>query len=86
MNRKMIMGLAAGFLALSALNAPAVEAKGKGGPHIHRHIKHHAWKWHKWHAPRYVVGYSDCGFYFWKWQKTGRHFWKSKYFACKAIY
>lgn len=85
MNKKMIMGIAAGLMALTALNAPAAEAKGKGGIKIHIH-KHHVWHKHKWHAPFYYVGYKDCGYYFWKWKKTGTPYWKAKYFSCKAFY
>jgi len=75
MNKKMIMGLAAGLMALGALQAPAAEAKGKGfHGHKHHHHKHFVFKWHKWHKPHYVY-YNDCGY-----------FWKTKYFACKGFY
>jgi hypothetical protein len=83
---KMIMGVAAGLMALTALNAPAAEAKGKAGIKIHIYPKHHVLKWHKWHVPHHLVSYEDCGYYLWKWKKTGTMFWKSKYFTCKAIY
>lgn len=85
MSKKVIMGLAAGLMALSALQAPAAEAKGKGF-HGHKlHHKHFGFKWHKWHKPHFVQ-FNDCGFYFFKWKKTGRIFWKTKYFACKGFY
>lgn len=80
MNKKMIMGIAAGLMALTALNAPAAEAKSKGGIKIHIH-KHHVHK-HKWHSPYHFVSHNDCGYYFWKWKKTGAFFWKAKYFSC----
>lgn len=84
MSKKMIMGLVAGLLALSALQAPAAEAKGKGIKiHIH---KHHVLRWNKWYTPYHVVAVDDCGYYYWKWKHTGSFIWKSKYFACKGIY
>lgn len=86
MNKKMIMGLAAGLMALGALQAPPAEAKGKGfHGHKHHHHKHFVFKWHKWHKPHYVY-YNDCGYYFFKWKSTGKYFWKNKYFACKGFY
>ncbi|MCL4766506.1 MAG: hypothetical protein KJZ80_09765 [Hyphomicrobiaceae bacterium] len=86
MSKKLIMSLVAGLMAVAALQAPAAEAKGKGkGLKIHIY-KHHVLKWHNWHAPLYVVGADDCGYYYWKWKHTGSFLWKSKYFACKGIY
>ena len=83
MSKKMIMGLAAGLMALSALQAPVAEAKGKGFHfHGHKHHKHFGYKWHKPH----FVHFNDCGFYFLKWKRTGKVFWKTKYFACKGFY
>ena len=86
MSNKMIMGLAAGLIALTALQAPAAEAKGKGWHKFNDNHKHHVMKWHKWHAPYHYVHFNDCGHYFWKWKHTGNFFWKTKYFACKGIY
>ena len=80
MSRKMIMGLAAGLMALTALQTPAAEAKGKGF-HFHGHGKHHKFVVYKWYKPHYHVSHG-CEFYLWKWKHTGKFFWKKKYFAC----
>ncbi len=82
MSKTMIMGIAAGLMALTALHAPAAEAK-KGLHKPHKHHKHHVLKWA---VPYHYAGYKDCGYYFWRWQHTGKGYWKSKYFACKAFY
>lgn len=85
MSKNIIMSLAAALMALSALQAPAAEAKGKGfhGHKLHHHHhKHFGSKWHKSH----FVRFNDCGSYFFKWKKTGKLFWKTKYFACKDFY
>jgi len=84
MSKTMIMGLAAGLIAFSTLMAPAAEAKGKGF-HGHKHHKHFGFVWHKRYKPHFVH-YDDCGFYFYKWKHTGKHFWKTKYFVCKGFY
>lgn len=85
MSRKMIMSLAAGLVALTALHSPAAEAKGKG-KHFH-HPKHHVFGWHKWHVVPYrFATYDGCGFYYWKWKKYGGAYWKTKYFLCTGIY
>lgn len=81
MNKKVIMGLVAGLMAVSALHAPAAEAKSKGF-HFHGHKHHHKFIVFKWHKPYHYSGHSDCGFYLWKWKHTGNFFWKKKYFAC----
>jgi len=81
MINKAIMGVAAGVMALTVIQAPAAEAKGKH--HGHKHHKHFVLKWY---TPYHYVHSHDCGFYYWKWKHTGKLFWKSKYFACKGFY
>ena len=53
MSKTMIMGIAAGLMALTALHAPAAEAK-KGLHKPHKHHKHHVLKWA---VPYHYAGY-----------------------------
>jgi hypothetical protein len=71
MNRKMILGAAATFFSIGALQIPAAEAHGL----------------YRWNRPYIVIStYDDgCGFYYRKWRDTGSFFWRRKYDHCRAI-
>ena len=89
MFKRVIMSLAAGLLALVALQSPAAEAKGKGKPIKLKPHVHHVDKWRKWHAIplHYIEAYAGgCDYQYWKWKTVGGPYWKSKYFRCRDIY
>lgn len=71
--RTLVLGAAAGVVALMGVLTPAA-AK-------HRHHHHHR-HFHGWHGPVVVSSYGGCGYYRWKWRTTGSRYWKHQYLAC----
>ena len=72
LTKKMVLGTVTGLAVMTAAMAPA--SASKHGRH-HHHIL-------RWSAPVYITRTNGCGFYYWKWQDTGRAYWKSRYFTC----
>jgi hypothetical protein len=71
LTKKMVLGTVTGLVVMAAAMAPASAHKhGK-----HRHIL-------RWSAPIVITRTSGCSFYYWKWQDTGRAYWKRKYVYC----
>lgn len=85
MSRTMhTLAAVAAAIAIAA-SAGTAMAKGRhGGLHFSGkgfhsfHHRHH-------HRPHlYIYSGGGCGYYYDKWQYTGRFFWKSKYYQCKG--
>ena len=76
MSLKSMTIVTAAALATIAGGASAASAHGHHGHHFkHRHH----------HGLRIILGggYSGCGYLYRRWQYTGSHYWKRRYFACK---
>jgi hypothetical protein len=74
----------------SAKNTAASAALIRVGCRHGRGNRHRGHRRHRWHGrhhfrPRFYVGHG-CGFYWRKWQYTGRHYWLKRYKACKYYY
>ncbi|MDX2289032.1 MAG: hypothetical protein NW217_09455 [Hyphomicrobiaceae bacterium] len=85
LTKAMVLGGAVALVAITG-GVGEAEAGKRGGFFKHKSIH---FSIHRIHRPRFVVhsGYSNgggCGFYKFKWKKTGSFFWKSKYFDCKG--
>ena len=72
--RTLVLGAAAGVIALMGALTPAVAG--------HRHHHHHHRHFHGWHGPVVVSSYGGCGYYRWKWRTTGSRYWKYQYLSC----
>ncbi len=75
----MIMSMArtaalSAAIAIAAMAGGASDADAGG---FKRHFKHNFHHLHLRH-------HDGCGFYKWKWHKTGHLYWKKKYFICKG--
>ncbi|MEL6299321.1 MAG: hypothetical protein AAFQ45_12200 [Pseudomonadota bacterium] len=52
------------------------------GVHIHFG---HGYRGHGYYRPyRYVPRYRGCGWLKRRWHRTGRHYWKRRYFICRG--
>ena len=76
MNMSMTRALALGAAITFAAMAGAASNADAGG--LKRHFKH---KFHHLHLRH---RHDGCGFYKWKWHKTGLFYWKKKYFICRG--
>lgn len=86
MTKKMIMSLIMGTMASAAMLTPAAEAKGKG-MHFDKFHDFHLHHFMGWGMPYYLTDQGEgCGFYHWKWKRTGSVFWKTKYLVCVGLY
>lgn len=78
----ILAGTAAVLIALAG-GVGAADAKGKGSGfkfgHKHFHHKHFR---HRHFYP--VISYGGCGYEKQMWWKTGRFYWKKRYYACKG--
>ena len=71
--RKLVIGAAAGAIALLGALAPA---SAKGGHHHH---------FYRFSQPAFVAPvYTGCDYYYSRWKNSGSRFWRAKYFACIA--
>ncbi|MGI9522119.1 MAG: hypothetical protein ACR2PG_10770 [Hyphomicrobiaceae bacterium] len=95
MNIKSIVGLAVAlatisFVAVSNANAagPSVAALAQTETaasnsivQVGRRGGHRRWRG-KWYFRKFGHGFG-CGHYYRKWKRTGRPFWKHKFFVCR---
>ncbi|MGI9520085.1 MAG: hypothetical protein ACR2PG_00420 [Hyphomicrobiaceae bacterium] len=95
MSKKSIIGLAAAIMALGAVSTSSASAAGVTGATVdtltpamsdgivktgRRGFKR---KWrHRRHFYKFRHGYG-CGYFYYKWKRTGRPFWKYKFFDCR---
>ena len=80
----MLKQLTAATLCAVALAGATLPAQAGRGHHRHHHHHHHHGKhFLRFHVvPVYVA--PSCGYYYAKWQYTGSHHWKKKYYICKG--
>lgn len=77
MNLKSLIAVAAISAATLISGAAAANAGG-------RHHSHFGFGHHHGHGLRIVVGEPrDCGYYWFKYQETGRFFWKKRFYQCR---
>jgi hypothetical protein len=84
----ILAGTAAVLVAVMG-SAGAADAKGKGGgfKHGQKGGFHHKHFRHRHFYPAYpVITYGGCGYEKHMWWKTGRFYWKKRYYACKGLW
>ncbi|MEL6873444.1 MAG: hypothetical protein AAFO62_11770 [Pseudomonadota bacterium] len=87
---------AAGMKLASPVAAPAADASAQTNVHkvgkrrgfrFHVHIggpRYHHGYYHRPYRYRYIPRYRGCGWMKRKWHRTGRHYWKRRYYICRG--